>query len=348
MLETLLADKLDSDSREYSYEFTLPIINETFGVLTPKLSFWFQLTLVCSLSMLFGVLLSIVVYKFIILKRKKGYYTALITNYVIVIPLCLLYPFVSIEIFGVQNGLLRFCFTLSPVTSMFRSMEALYDFSPATVETSMISYMYYSATVMITKFDKQTKNVSKVNFNKILYYLQRFLITLILMSFFLSFLVSCSYKPFRTNYDDDIAINSLDHSIYDMIDIGHLGNNFFGAIIFQSLLVTFGNGLRLITALLLGVETEEFMMNPVLKSSSPSDFWGKRWNLIIHYVLKGGVYKPVRKYFSKLIAAIAVFLTSGIFHEWMLSVIFYKKDTFPYLLRKEHIILCMEWNDHIN
>ena len=52
MLETLLADKLDSDSREYSYEFTLPIINETFGVLTPKLSFWFQLTLV-SLSMLY-------------------------------------------------------------------------------------------------------------------------------------------------------------------------------------------------------------------------------------------------------------------------------------------------------
>jgi len=57
-------------------------------------------------------------------------------------------------------------------------------------------------------------------------------------------------------------------------------------VIFQSLLVTFGNGVRLITALLLGTETEEFMMNPVLKSSSPSDFWGKRWNRLVQCVLK--------------------------------------------------------------
>ena len=83
-------------------------------------------------------------------------------------------------------------------------------------------------------------------------------------------------------------------------------------------------------------------MNPVLKSSSPSDFWGRRWNLIVHGVLKRGVYKPVRKHFTKLIAAIAVFLASGLFHEWVLAVIFYKSNNFPYCYGKN--ILFFTWN----
>ena len=81
--------------------------------------------------------------------------------------------------------------------------------------------------MMITKFDTQIKRVKKVNFAIILYYLQRFLISQMLMSLFLSFLVHYSYKPFKTT--NDIAFNSLDHSLYDMIHIGHLGNNLIGA-----------------------------------------------------------------------------------------------------------------------
>ena len=73
--------------------------------------------------MLFGVLLSTLVYKYIILKRKKGYYTTFIITYAIVIPICISFPFVLIEVFDVRNALLRFCLTLTPITSMFRSME---------------------------------------------------------------------------------------------------------------------------------------------------------------------------------------------------------------------------------
>jgi len=32
-----------------------------------------------------------------------------------------------IEIFDVRNALLRFCLTLTPITSMFRSMEDFYS-----------------------------------------------------------------------------------------------------------------------------------------------------------------------------------------------------------------------------
>ncbi|MGK3747012.1 MAG: hypothetical protein ACI8RD_008636, partial [Bacillariaceae sp.] len=60
----------------------------------------------------------------------------------------------------------------------------------------------------------------------------------------------------------------------------------------------------------------------VLESTSPSDFWGRRWNLIVHTVLKNGCYKPVRKYFGRTTAVLTTFLTSGIFHEWILYVVF--------------------------
>lgn len=66
------------------------------------------------------------------------------------------------------------------------------------------------------------------------------------------------------------------------------------------------------------------MLNPIFESDSVSDFWGRRWNLTIHGILKRGVYKPVRACNgSQLMASTAAFVASGLFHEWMLSVVFF-------------------------
>jgi hypothetical protein len=65
------------------------------------------------------------------------------------------------------------------------------------------------------------------------------------------------------------------------------------------------------------------MKNPLGGATSPSDFWGKRWNLLVHGVLKGGVYKPARKNgYSPTTAVIATFLASGLFHEWLAHGLF--------------------------
>lgn len=40
------------------------------------------------------------------------------------------------------------------------------------------------------------------------------------------------------------------------------------------------------TAIMFGTQAESVMENPVLESVSPSEFWGKRWNKLIHGVLK--------------------------------------------------------------
>ena len=64
----------------------------------------------------------------------------------------------------------------------------------------------------------------------------------------------------------------------------------------------------------------------MLRSKSPSDFWGKRWNMVVHKGLKNGAYKPVRKYTnSRVLAVIATFLVSGIIHEYVNLVLFFDR-----------------------
>ena len=70
--------------------------------------------------------------------------------------------------------------------------------------------------------------------------------------------------------------------------------NLLHALLFQLYLSVFGEGLILVTSLVTGKEGLRLMQNPVFASESPSDFWGRRWNHVVHQCLKNGVYKPVR------------------------------------------------------
>lgn len=72
-----------------------------------------------------------------------------------------------------------------------------------------------------------------------------------------------------------------------------------------------------------GWSTKPPFRNPVFKSRSPTDFWGKRWNRTIHEVLKGGAFKPARKYFSAPIAMALCFLLSGVIHDFVYACAFY-------------------------
>ena len=95
------------------------------------------------------------------------------------------------------------------------------------------------------------------------------------------------------------------------------------AFFYQSYLTCFGEGLIVAQSLVTGLQTHAIMDNPCLTARSFSDFWGSRWNLVIHQVLKDGVYLPVRKHFPKYVAVLASFVASGLFHEWLLWVFAY-------------------------
>jgi hypothetical protein len=90
-------------------------------------------------------------------------------------------------------------------------------------------------------------------------------------------------------------------------------------------LFTHAQGLRLATECILRIETQPVMCQPLYTSQSPSDFWGAKWNLLVHDALKNGIYKPIRFYYTNnnmILAMIMTFIASGCFHEGIVDSVF--------------------------
>jgi len=97
-------------------------------------------------------------------------------------------------------------------------------------------------------------------------------------------------------------------------------------------------GVSLVYNIIYGYQTYEIVLNPMFKSTSPSEFWGKRWNTLVHLGLKSGVYKPTRRHTSsKTLAVLAAFAISGLIHEYVNFVMFGND-------RGEDQFKCKGWN----
>jgi hypothetical protein len=110
-------------------------------------------------------------------------------------------------------------------------------------------------------------------------------------------------------------------------DFAFLQQTLVMALLFQLYLSCFANGMLFLVALITGTVPEPFSERPLLCSTSPADFWGRRWNLMIHRALKDGIFRPVIRFTgSKILGVMAAFTASGLFHEHILRVVFH---TFP-------------------
>lgn len=90
-------------------------------------------------------------------------------------------------------------------------------------------------------------------------------------------------------------------------------------------------GVSLIYSILYGYETDEIVLNPMFKSASPTEFWGRRWNTLVHKGLKNGVYKPTRRFTnSTMLAVFAAFAASGIIHEYVNYVMFLGRGSYTF------------------
>lgn len=72
-----------------------------------------------------------------------------------------------------------------------------------------------------------------------------------------------------------------------------------------------------------GYITRPIFLNPLWSSTSPTDFWGRKWNLMISNVLKYGCFLPSRKFVSTKGAILLSFLMSGLIHDYVWAAIFY-------------------------
>merc|ERR1712032_1250380 len=77
---------------------------------------------------------------------------------------------------------------------------------------------------------------------------------------------------------------------------------------------------------LLGYKGLGFFRNPLFASTSPIDFWSRRWNLTVHEMLKRNIFKPLLlSGLPKWLATTLVFIVSALLHEYMWSVMCYKR-----------------------
>mmetsp|Transcript_88330 Transcript_88330/g.214175 ORF Transcript_88330/g.214175 Transcript_88330/m.214175 type:complete len:312 (+) Transcript_88330:2-937(+) len=69
-----------------------------------------------------------------------------------------------------------------------------------------------------------------------------------------------------------------------------------------------------------GVETHTAMRHPLLLATSVRDFWGRRWNLLIHRLMHRNFFTPLKARCGPRAGAVAAFLASALFHEysWLL------------------------------
>ncbi|KAF7091389.1 hypothetical protein CFC21_093981 [Triticum aestivum] len=76
----------------------------------------------------------------------------------------------------------------------------------------------------------------------------------------------------------------------------------------------------------LGMDMERPFDRPLL-ASSLSDFWGRRWNLVMSGILRAAVYDPMQARVGKPAGIMATFLVSGLMHEAMMCYITLRRPT---------------------
>merc|ERR1719387_67770 len=90
------------------------------------------------------------------------------------------------------------------------------------------------------------------------------------------------------------------------------------AWIYSTLAIT-GLSLQLVLALV-GFDSLDSMRQPLLLSTSIKDFWGRRWNLVIHNLMKRTFFLPFARRggtAARHFGALLSFIMSGLFHEYM-------------------------------
>eukprot|EP00531_Pseudo-nitzschia_arenysensis_P002286 CAMPEP_0116115152 /NCGR_PEP_ID=MMETSP0329-20121206/354_1 /TAXON_ID=697910 /ORGANISM="Pseudo-nitzschia arenysensis, Strain B593" /LENGTH=308 /DNA_ID=CAMNT_0003608565 /DNA_START=107 /DNA_END=1033 /DNA_ORIENTATION=+ len=213
-------------------------------------------------------------------------------------------------------------FLATPIVNSLRITEALYGFAPAVAQASARNYVFYFSCLFGMEFDSSTNEPKPVTKEFLFQRLGTLGRDFVIVSLLISLLAEYDYEFFDTNTD----VDSMNHSLSEMFSWMHLLNNFFMAMLISCSLSQSSLGVSLIYNLLYGVQTYEVVLNPMLKSKSPTDFWGRRWNMLVHKGLKNGVYKPTRKHTSsKLWAVVATFVVSGIIHEYVNYVMFLGK-----------------------
>uniref|UniRef100_A0A7S1ZBJ1 Uncharacterized protein n=1 Tax=Ditylum brightwellii TaxID=49249 RepID=A0A7S1ZBJ1_9STRA len=173
-----------------------------------------------------GALTSILIYNYIV--RQRGTWNAYLVGYGIIIPICIAFPYVMIPLLEIENKILKFChISIFPILTMFRCSEAMYGFSPPSVEHSHQTFMLYYANIPHIRFDPKTHVPLKSSWADVKEKLYYFVYELCVVGAVLSFLSPFDYVPWTVEEKGDGVL--LLEEVGSLFRWNHILNNLMGA-----------------------------------------------------------------------------------------------------------------------
>ena len=244
-------------------------------------------------------------------------------------------PYLIISILRIENTASRFAICSSFVLFLFRIFESMYDTVPMGARRSLKVYVAYFALPFDMLFDGNTNMPKLATWDDVRNDATRLVLDASIIVLLCSLLSPFDYMPFGS-YDvhqhattaDAATTTTTSTMILGLFHWRHLGDCLVIAYFFQQGLSLSFSAFGNLIQMTLGYKCPTMMRSPIMMATSPRDFWGRRWNVLVHAVMKRGLYKPVRHYTnSSLFASLAVFVGSGAFHEWLVHACFvYGRD----------------------
>jgi hypothetical protein len=299
----------------------------SISVLLGPSSFWIQMLSMLSVQVLTCMVFAIITYNFVLNKRSSM--SSFLLSFGFIIPSAYLIPFYFIEFSGVVNIAVMVGASAIAIMIPFTCIEALSDTSLPGVEDDLTRYVSYYSSIIPLERDKSGAAIP-ITRKELTKKALTVLIEAICLIFFMSIMEPCKYRLFAMPRQPN---SLLPPSPLQLLHWAHLLNNFATACFTSQCLGVGTEAIGVIIAFLTGFKTIQMMKYPMLLSSSPSDFWGNRWNLMVHGYFKRGVFLPLVRNvkLSRSVAMMVTFLASGLIHEYVCLVTSMKYHLYPHL-----------------
>lgn len=211
----------------------------------------------------------------------------LFLGYACFLPLWLfVIPSALLRILGIRNLVFRFCLAvIVPITNIFRLLAIIhsserYLFVPLYAVRSLADFVLYLASpinLVVLSVPQGSKNKDHCRYQVAttqhkLQSLGKFLFYLILTGFYQSLFGTVQgFPPLGPSLS---TTPDAWYELSQLLNPQQYKDSALYAMLFQLYLSLFGEGLILTTLIITNIQCQKLMDNPLLESTSPSDFWG--------------------------------------------------------------------------
>lgn len=304
-------------------------------IFLPSIGFTLQVIWIFCLQIMIGCILSTILYFWVLPQRDKKIEQKIqsqrllstmttstkgfLFGFGFIIPIALLIPYFAIVSFDIRNLGFRLAWVSLPMTMILRTLETMFGFVPYQHCQSLWSFVRHNGFVLQPIYKPKDGNTIPFTASSFVVILKNYVFWLSCLAVTYHFFTSSNFFPFTQT-----AGTTFNPERIFYWDWPHLYDTFLQAYLMNVSLSLSMTGVSSLGGLLTGVQMDDRVTHhPMLLSESVSEFWGRRWNNLIHVGLKQGVYKPVRAAtHSKFMASIAAFVVSGICHEYVWTILY--------------------------